>query len=106
LKHEQARAEQLIEAQVRNALQALETARQRITAAEASERAAKEKLDSEVRLFQTGESTNFLVLTRQNEYLDSRRRAVVANLDWNKALARYRQATGETLGAHNVQKQP
>ncbi|MEJ7605365.1 MAG: hypothetical protein WKF37_03650 [Bryobacteraceae bacterium] len=32
-----------------------------------------------VRLFQTGESTNFLVLTRQNEYADSRRREVVAS---------------------------
>ena len=47
-----------IEAQVRNALQSIQTARQRITAAEASERAAKEKLESESRLFQTGESTN------------------------------------------------
>ena len=62
LKLEQARAEQTIEAQVRNALQAIETARQRIAAAEAGERAAQEKLDSETRLFQTGESTNFLVL--------------------------------------------
>lgn len=102
LKLEQARAEQLIEAQVRNALQALETARQRIAAAEASSRAAKEKLDSETRLYQSGESTNFLVLTRQNEYADSRRREVVAHLDANKAIARLRQALGSTLQAHKI----
>ncbi len=100
-----AQLEQAIEAQVRNALQALHTARQRITAAEASERAAREKLESEIRLFQSGESTNFLVLTRQNELSDSRRRAVVARLDFNKAVARLRQALGETLETYNVELQ-
>ncbi len=102
LKFEQARAEQLIEAQVRNALQAIQTARQRITAAEASEAAAKEKLESETRLFQSGESTNFFVLTRQNEYLDARRRAVVARLDFNKAIAQLDQALGDTLKTHGI----
>jgi outer membrane protein TolC len=83
----------------------METARQRIVAAEASARAAKEKLDSETRLFQTGESTNFLVLTRQNEYADSRRREVVAHLDSNKAVSRLRQALGATLEAHKIRVQ-
>jgi outer membrane protein TolC len=102
LKLERTRAEQAIEAQVRNAMQSIETARQRIAAAEASERAAKEKLDSETRLFQSGESTNFLVLTRQNEYTDSRRRVVVATLDYNRSLARLRQALGSSLRFHQV----
>ncbi|MBI4875156.1 MAG: efflux RND transporter permease subunit [Acidobacteria bacterium] len=102
LKLERTRVEQAIEAQIRNSLQAIETAKQRIAAAQASERAAREKLDSEIRLFQTGESTNFLVLTRQNEYLDSRRRVVVANLDLNKAVSRLAQALGATLRSHNV----
>lgn len=102
LKLEQARAEQLIEAQVRNALQAIQTARQRISAAQASEAAAKEKLDSETRLYQSGESTNFFVLTRQNEYLDARRRAVVAQLDFNKAVARLEQSMGSTLATHGI----
>jgi HAE1 family hydrophobic/amphiphilic exporter-1 len=95
--------EQIIEAEVRNSLQALQTAQQRIAAAEASLRAAREKLESETRLFQNGESTNFLVLTRQNEYADSRRRLVRARLDSLKALALYRQATGQTLEARNIQ---
>ncbi|MCW5977773.1 MAG: TolC family protein [Bryobacteraceae bacterium] len=94
--------EQRIEAQVRNALQELETARQRITAAESSARASQEKLDSEVRLFQTGESTNFLVLTRQNELADSRQRVVAAKADFNKAVARLRLAVGTTLETYNI----
>ena len=102
LKLLEAQAEQTIEAQVRNALQAIQTTRQRIAAAGASARAAREKLDSEIRLFQTGESTNFLVLTRQNELVDSRRREVVARLDFNKAVARLEQAQGTTLKDHNV----
>jgi HAE1 family hydrophobic/amphiphilic exporter-1 len=99
---EKARAEQIIEAQVRNALQGIQTARQRIAAAEASARAAKEKLDSEQRLYQTGESTNFLVLTRQNEYADSRRREVVARLELNKSVSRLEQALGQTLNTHSI----
>ena len=83
-------------------MQGIQTARQRIAAAEASARAAKEKLDSEQRLYQTGESTNFLVLTRQNEYADSRRREVVARLDYNKSVARLEQALGTTLATHKV----
>ncbi|MBC8166172.1 MAG: TolC family protein [Bryobacteraceae bacterium] len=102
LKLERIRAEQIIEAQIRNALQGIETGRQRIAAAEASARAAKEKLDSERRLYQTGESTNFLVLTRQNEYADSRRRSVVARLDFNKSVSRFEQALGTTLATHRV----
>ncbi len=105
LKLEQTRLELGIEAQVRNAMQALATARQRIAAAEASARAAQEKLDSETRMYQSGESTNFLVLTRQNEYADSRRRDVVARLDANKAISRLRQAVGSTLDAYKIRLQ-
>jgi HAE1 family hydrophobic/amphiphilic exporter-1 len=94
--------EQFITAEVRGALQALETARQRIEAARASERAASEKLESEIRLFQTGESTNFLVLTRQNELLDSRRRVVGAALLYNKAVARLDQAIGATFQVRGI----
>jgi HAE1 family hydrophobic/amphiphilic exporter-1 len=100
---ERSRIEQAIAVQVRNSLQNIQTAKQRIAAAEASARAAKEKLDSEIRLFQTGESTNFLVLTRQNEFTDSRRRVVVANLDLNKALAQLRVAMGGTLSHYRIQ---
>jgi HAE1 family hydrophobic/amphiphilic exporter-1 len=102
IKLDQSRFEQGIESQVRNSLQALTSARQRITAAEASIQAANERLDSESRLFQTGESTNFLVLTRQNELLESRRRGVLARLDFNRAITRLLQALGATLDTYNI----
>ena len=102
LKLDSARLEQAIEAQVRNALQSLETAKQRIVATSAGEKAAQEKLGSEIRLFQTGESTNFLVLTRQNEFLEARRRGVVATLEFNRSVARIEQAAGATLEWYNI----
>lgn len=94
--------EQAIESQVRVTIQGIQTADQRIKAARASEKAAQEKLESEIRLFQTGESTNFLVLTRQNELLDSRRRVVEALLLLNRAIARYDQAVGSLLEKNNL----
>jgi len=102
LELERSRMELLIEAEVRNAFQAIQSARQRIAAAEASARAAEEKLASEIRLFQTGESTNFLVLTRQNELADSKQRVVAARLEFNKAVARAQHALGATLEQYNI----
>ena len=102
LKLQRAQVEQGIEAEVRNAIQSLVTARQRITAAEQGSRAAKDKLDSEQRLFANGESTNFLVLTRQNEYSDARQRLLAARLDFNKAVSRFEEAVGETLSTRNL----
>jgi hypothetical protein len=64
--------------------------------------AAQEKLESEIRLFERGESTNFLVLTRQNENADSRHRRLVTNLDMNKAVVRVEQALGTMLADHNI----
>ncbi|MCL4402042.1 MAG: TolC family protein, partial [Acidobacteria bacterium] len=103
LKLQQAQIAQGVAAQVRNTMQALQTARQRIAAAEAGTRAAREKLESETRLFQTGESTNFLVLTRQNDYADARHRLLVAKLDFNKAVSRLEQALGMTLRQHKIE---
>ena len=99
---QRARSEQVVEQEIRNALQSLRTAEQRIVAADASVKAANEKLESERRLFSTGESTNFLVLTRQNEYADSQRRSLIARLDFNKAIARLEQALGTTLQTHAI----
>ncbi|MBI4891955.1 MAG: efflux RND transporter permease subunit [Acidobacteria bacterium] len=102
LKLARMQVQQSIGAEVRTSLQGLETAQQRIEAARASERAAREKLESEIRLFQTGESTNFLVLTRQNELIDSRRRVIGANLLLNRAVNRLQQVLGTTLEVNKI----
>jgi len=98
-----ARAEQAIQAQLRNALQALETARQRMRAAAAGADAARDKLASESRLFAHGESTNFLVLTRQNEYSAARRRRVEADAAFNKAVSQYGASLGTTLASRRIE---
>ena len=97
-----AQLEQSIEVEVRDALEGLAIARQRRVSAETGERAARVKLESETRLFETGESTNFLTLTRQNEYSEARRRLLVAVLEYNKAISRLQQAAGTTLTENNV----
>lgn len=102
LQLETKRLEQLISAEVRNAIQQLSTARQRIAAADASVRAAQEKLESELRLFGTGESTNFLVLTRQNELADSRTRAISARLNLYKATVALNRSAGAALDAMSI----
>ncbi len=94
--------QQAVSMEVRNALQFIQTARQRITAADASVKAAQEKLESELRLFGTGESTNFLVLTRQNELADSRTRAIAARLNLYKSLVRLSQSTGTALDSLQI----
>jgi outer membrane protein TolC len=102
LKIERARAEQLIESDVRGALQAIQAARQRIQAANAFERASLERLQSETRLFGAGESTNFFVQQRQRDYIDARRAAVVAQLEYNRAVGRLGVASGRTLRTFNI----
>ena len=97
-----ARAEQAVAADVRNALQALETGRQRMKAANSGAQAAADKLASESRLFANGESTNFLVLTRQTDYAEARRRQVDAETAFNQAVAQYEAATGTALSSHGI----
>lgn len=103
LRLEKAKMSQAIEAEVRNALQQLDVVKSRIRAAESSARAAEERLASETRLFNNGESTDFLVLTRQNELADSRLRLVIAELDLNRAHAQLNVALGLTLDHFQVQ---
>jgi outer membrane protein TolC len=102
LRLEAARLEQGIQTEVRNAIATIRTARQRITAADASARAAQEKLESELRLFGTGESTNFLVLTRQNELADSRTRAINSRFNLYQSMIRLSRATGTMLDSLQI----
>ena len=102
---QRAQIEQAIIAQIRNALAALESARQRIGAANLGTQAAQERLSSETRLYANGESTSYFVLTRQNEFAEARRRLALAQLDGQMATARLAQATGLTLQRYQVSLQ-
>jgi len=97
-----AQQEQVIEADVRNAVQALRSAESRLAAAAATRRSAELQYESEQRQFRAGTTTIFLVLQRQNELLAARGRELQAQTDLNKAIAEFQRATGNTLEANNV----
>ncbi len=99
---QRAQAEQLIEAEVRNATQTLRSAEARLQAAAATRVSTEQQYESEQRQFRAGTTTVFLVLQRQNEVLAARGRELQAQTDLNKAIADFQRATGNTLEANNV----
>jgi outer membrane protein len=96
------RAEQMIEVEVRNALQAVETARRRVEAAKNSRVNAELQHSSERRKFDAGQSTNFFVLDRQNALSAARGRELKALTDYNKAVSELQSALSTTLVNNNV----
>jgi outer membrane protein TolC len=102
IQNQRAQQEQLIEADVRNAVQALRSAESRLASAAATRRSAELQYESEQRQFRAGTTTIFLVLQRQNELLAARGRELQAQTDLNKAIAEFQRATGNTLEANNV----
>ena len=100
--NQRAQAEQVIEAEVRNALQALRSAEARLASAAATRASAEQLLASEQRQFSAGTTTTYLVLQRQNELLVARSRELQAQTDLNRAISEFQRATGTTLTANNV----
>lgn len=94
---------QNINIEVRNALQAVEAARQRFEAERASVLAADAQYKGELERFRAGLSTNFFVLQRQTDLSNAKGREVRALTDYNKALADLQRVTGMTLVSNNVQ---
>ncbi len=97
-----AQTEQVIEAEVRNALQALRSAASRLDSATAAREAADELYASEERLFRQGTTTFYLVLQRQTDQLAARSRELQARTDLNKAISEYYRVTGSTLEVNGV----
>lgn len=94
--------EQGIEVEVRNAVQAVETARRRVLSARAALRSAEEQLSGERRLYQVGRSTTFLLFQRENALVNAQNQELQAQTDYNKALADLQRATSTTLRSNNV----
>jgi outer membrane protein TolC len=106
IENRRAQAEQLIEAEVRDAMQALRSAEARLAAAAAARDAAEQQYTSERRKFQSGLSTAYMVSQRQIDLITARGRELQAQTDLNKAVAGFRRATGSTLQSHNVALRP
>ncbi|MGQ0541674.1 MAG: TolC family protein [Blastocatellia bacterium] len=97
-----AQAEQVIEAEVRNSIQALRSAEARLSSSAAARDAAEKLAESEERQFRAGTTTFYLVLQRQTELIAARGRELQAQTDLNKAISEYNRATGSTLSANNI----
>ena len=91
-----------IEADVRNALQAVVAAQARLEAAGLARSSAEEQYASEQRQFQAGTSTVFLVLQRQTDLIAARSREVRARADAGESLANLDRATAATIEARGI----
>lgn len=100
--NQRAQTEQVIEAEVRNSMQALKSGEARLASALASRQSAEQLYESEQRQFRAGTTTFYLVLQRQTELLAARGRELQAQTDLNKAISEFQRATGTTLSANNV----
>jgi HAE1 family hydrophobic/amphiphilic exporter-1 len=91
-----------IEADVRNALQAVLATESRLDAAALARRSAEEQYASEQRQFHAGTSTVFLVLQRQTDLIAARSREVRARADAGEAIANLDRATAGTIEARGI----
>jgi len=98
--------EMTIEADVRNALAMVHSARARFDAAMEASRYAQEQYDSEQRQFQAGTSTVFLVLQRQTDFIAARSREVRARADLAESLANLDRATARTIDTYQISLAP
>jgi HAE1 family hydrophobic/amphiphilic exporter-1 len=94
--------EQIIEVDVRNSAQAVESARLRVLSAREARINAEAQLEGEQRLYQVGRSTTFLLFQRENALANARASELRSETDYNKALADLQRATSTTLRANNV----
>jgi outer membrane protein TolC len=106
LERQRQQLEQVIESEVRDALQAVRSSEQRFDAASSQRRYALEQYESERRRFDSGLSTVFLVLERQTTYVTSQALELRARADLNQAIAQLERAIGGTLEWHGVRIQP
>jgi len=97
------RFRKVIRTEVLDATATLETARGRIEAARAAREAAEVQLSSERDRYDAGLSTNFLVLTRQNDLAGARLSEIEALTDYLTARAELARATGSLLAKHGIE---
>ena len=99
------RADQLevaVEADVRNAMQAVESARATREAARQARSLAEQQYASEQRRFEAGTSTVFLVLQRQTTMIAMRTQYARAEADLSRSIAQLNHATGQILTANQI----
>jgi outer membrane protein TolC len=101
---------QNIEVEVRNQVQAVDTAKLRMESTRQARKYAEEQYEGETKRFQAGLSNTFLVLTRQNDLTRAQFDENSAIADYNIAIAALQRVLAVTLSSNNIQiadpKQP
>lgn len=97
LKTRREQLDQLIKVDVRTALQSMRTAEARLRAAAEARSASEQQYESEVRLYNGGHSTTYLVLDRQVALKNARGVELKAQTDLNKAISELDRAIGSTV---------
>ncbi|HEV2201788.1 MAG TPA: TolC family protein [Bryobacteraceae bacterium] len=105
IQNQKDQVEQAIEAGVRNAMQAMDSAALRRDAARVQRESAEEQYNSEQRQFRAGTSTLFLVQQRQSTMIAARSQERRAESDLGQAIAAFELAAGTILRQHNIQLQ-
>lgn len=95
--------EQLIQVDVRNALQAIRTAEARLRTAAIARENTQKQYESEQRKLDAGQSDIYRVLERQTALIGARSGELRAQTELNKAIADLQRATGNSLKANNVE---
>ncbi|MFN0279686.1 MAG: TolC family protein [Pyrinomonadaceae bacterium] len=94
--------EQIVIVEVRNAVQAVETARQRVLTARRARESAEIQLAGEQKLYDVGRSTTFLLFQRENSLNNARNAEIRAETDYNKSLADLQRVTSTAFSANNI----
>ena len=94
--------EQQVIVDVRNAVQAVETSRQRVLTARRAREAAELQLDGERKLYDAGRSTTFLLFQRENTLTNARNSEIRAETDYNKSLAGLQQVTATSFKVNRI----
>lgn len=95
-------AEQVIQVEVRNALQAIRTGEARLRSAAIARENTAKQYESEQRKLDAGQSDIYKVLERQTALTVARSNELRARTDLNKAIADLQRATGNSLKANDV----
>ncbi len=95
--------EQVVQLEVRNALQAIRTGEARLRAAAVARENTAKQYDSEQRKLDAGQSDIYKVLERQTALAVARSNELRARTDLNKSIAELERATGNSLKANDIE---
>jgi HAE1 family hydrophobic/amphiphilic exporter-1 len=94
--------EQAVEVDVRNAVQAVDTSQRQLSTARAATKSAEIQLAGEMKRYQAGMSTTFLIFQFEDQLVTARTAELRAEANYSQALANLQRATSTTLRANQV----